>query len=56
MAWHYKQYEREQTPKQRDEYAVAEFNAKVQRLGLWSDKNPLPPWEFRHPQSHGLAD
>jgi endonuclease YncB( thermonuclease family) len=48
MAWHYKQYEREQTRKQREEYAVAEFNAKVQRLGLWSDKNPSPPWEFRH--------
>jgi endonuclease YncB( thermonuclease family) len=49
MAWHYKKYEREQSPRQREEYAAAEFNAKVRRVGLWSEKNPVPPWEFRHP-------
>jgi endonuclease YncB( thermonuclease family) len=50
MAWHFKRYARRQQPKQRDEYAVAEFDAKVRRQGLWLDKNPVPPWEFRHPR------
>jgi endonuclease YncB( thermonuclease family) len=54
MAWHYKQYQREQTPKQREDYAVAEFNAQTQRIGLWSGKNPVPPWEFRHPERRGI--
>jgi endonuclease YncB( thermonuclease family) len=47
MAWHYKQYASEQSPKDREDYEVAEFNAKIRRLGLWADKNPVPPWEWR---------
>jgi len=47
LAWHYKQYEREQRPKDRTAYAQAEVNARKNRLGLWRDSNPLPPWEFR---------
>lgn|GEM_PF-5205863 len=26
---------------------IAEFNAKASPAGLWTDKNPQPPWEFR---------
>lgn len=47
MAWHYKQYAREQSPQDREDYEIAEFNAKMRRLGLWADKNPVPPWEWR---------
>ena len=47
MAWWYRQYVREQSPKDREDYEIAEFNAKSHRLGLWSDKNPEPPWEWR---------
>lgn len=47
MAWHYKQYANEQSPKDREDYEIAEFNAKMRRLGLWSDTNPVPPWEWR---------
>lgn len=47
MAWHYKQYAREQTLRDREDYEVAEFNAKIRRFGLWADKNPEPPWEWR---------
>ncbi len=47
MAWWYKQYAKEQLPKDREDYEVAEFNAKAQRLGLWSDMNPMPPWLWR---------
>lgn len=50
MAWWYRQYAKEQPPKDREDYEVAEFNAKARRLGLWADKNPVPPWDWRHPQ------
>jgi endonuclease YncB( thermonuclease family) len=48
LAWHYKQYEGEQIPKDRATYAQAELSARKKRLGLWRDLNPIPPWEFRH--------
>lgn len=47
MAWHYKQYANEQSPEDRDVYAQAESKARAQSLGLWKDKSPTPPWEFR---------
>lgn len=47
MAWWYRKYAMEQTPKDRGEYEIAELNAKTNRVALWSDKNPQPPWEFR---------
>lgn len=28
-------------------YAEAEKHAREKKLGLWKDKNPEPPWEFR---------
>ena len=27
----------------------AEQEAKAKKVGLWQDKNPMPPWEFRYP-------
>lgn len=47
MAWWYRDYAREQSPKDREDYEVAEFQAKSQRHGLWADKNPVPPWDWR---------
>ena len=47
MAWWYRKYAMEQTPRDRKAYEVAEFDAKTRRVALWSDKNPTPPWEFR---------
>lgn len=47
MAWWYRHYAKEQSSQDREDYEVAEFNAKVRRLGLWSDTNPVPPWEWR---------
>jgi endonuclease YncB( thermonuclease family) len=47
MAWHHSQQdEPEQAQRSREDYVVAEFNAKIRRFGLWSDKNPLPPREY----------
>lgn len=47
LAWHYKQYEREQSPADRQSYAAAEAEARAAKLGLWRDAEPTPPWEFR---------
>ena len=47
LAWHYKQYEREQEVEDRALYAQGEYLAQKDRLGLWKDKNPIPPWDFR---------
>jgi endonuclease YncB( thermonuclease family) len=51
MAWWYRKYAKEQSPDDRATYEQAEFWAKARRLGLWADKNPTPPWEWRHPRS-----
>jgi len=42
MAWVYLQYS-----KGLDQYKALEDAARQQRLGLWADANPIPPWEFR---------
>jgi endonuclease YncB( thermonuclease family) len=47
MAWHYKFYEDEQTPEDRDAYAKAEAEARAARRGLWQDPNPIEPYQFR---------
>ena len=47
MAWHYKDYQSEQTPEDRKQYARAENDARAARRGLWRDANPTEPSEFR---------
>jgi endonuclease YncB( thermonuclease family) len=47
LAWHYKKYEQEQSPSDRQLYAEAEVKAKSARLGLWSDAPPIAPWDWR---------
>lgn len=48
MAWHYKQYAREQSKKDQRDYAEAEVEAREARRGLWVDASPIAPWDFRH--------
>ena len=50
MAWHYKHYESEQPKEDRETYAQAEIAARTNAIGLWKDKQPIPPWEFRRQQ------
>lgn len=50
MAWHYKQYEREQPAEDRTKYAQAEEQARAAKRGLWVDPDPTPPWDWRHQQ------
>jgi endonuclease YncB( thermonuclease family) len=47
LAWHYKQYQREQSPQDRLTYAQAEERAREARTGLWQDIAPQPPWDNR---------
>ena len=47
MAWHYKEYQHEQTTQDRLVYRDEEESAKARRVGLWKDAKPVPPWEWR---------
>lgn len=47
LAWFYRQYEVELSPDDRQSYDRAESEAKDYKKGLWSDRNPVSPWEFR---------
>jgi endonuclease YncB( thermonuclease family) len=48
MAWHYKQYQRDQSQEDRTSYDLAEKKAREAKLGLWSDDAPVEPSKFRH--------
>jgi len=52
MAWHYKQYQREQSPDERVSYSDAEEQARAGRRGLWVDVEPTPPWDWRKQQKN----
>lgn len=41
LAWHYIHFDKS------PEYAGAEKKARAGRLGLWSDRSAVPPWDFR---------
>jgi endonuclease YncB( thermonuclease family) len=41
LAWHYKQYSKDA------KMSAAEIEARDAKKGLWSDPNPIPPWEYR---------
>jgi endonuclease YncB( thermonuclease family) len=41
MAWHYEKYDHNKRLRE------AEQSARAARMGLWSDGNAEPPWEWR---------
>lgn len=41
LAWHYKDYS------DNESLALMQQEAKAQRIGLWQDKNPVAPWNWR---------
>jgi micrococcal nuclease len=41
MAWVYRKYTED------PELIEIETNAKAKQIGLWGEKNPVPPWDFR---------
>ncbi len=47
-AWHYVQYARKgQDSVAFNQYTEAQQAAKEQRLGLWQEADPTPPWDWR---------
>src|SRR5690606_6577808 len=47
LAWHFARYDRDLSPELRLRDAGAAAIARRERLGLWRDDAPEPPWEFR---------
>ncbi len=47
LAWWFRKYANEQSPEDRCAYEFSEHEAKAKRVGLWSDPEPVPPWEWR---------
>ena len=47
MAWHFVQYEIEQSKTDRELYREAEAKAREVNLGLWVEKQAVSPWIFR---------
>ena len=45
-AWHYKQYQSDQSALDRVLYSRAEESAASRKDGLWHGE-PMPPWDFR---------
>ncbi|MBP7309862.1 MAG: thermonuclease family protein [Candidatus Cloacimonetes bacterium] len=45
MAWHYKHYNQDKT------LSNLETMARNKRVGLWADRQPVPPWIFRRYKS-----
>ena len=41
MAWHYNFFSKDAT------IAAAQTKAKAAKIGIWSQPNPVPPWDFR---------
>lgn len=48
--WHYTAYAKEQSAADQQAYAAAQQQAKKSRKGLWRDKQPTAPWDFRRQQ------
>jgi endonuclease YncB( thermonuclease family) len=51
LAWVYREYLDELSPADRKLFLQAEQAARERRLGLWRDRHPTPPWEWRHQHS-----
>lgn len=47
-AWFYRAYQCEISGFDRDLFNKSEFIAKADRVGLWAETNPTPPWVYRN--------
>jgi endonuclease YncB( thermonuclease family) len=51
FAWHFKKYNDEKR------FAELELQARQAKRGLWSEANPLPPWDYRAlPKTPGASN
>ncbi len=49
LAWHYKKYNSD------EDLANLEIEARKSKKGIWSDNNPMPPWEYRRLHRQGIS-
>lgn len=54
MAWWYRDYAREQSPADQLTYSRAENSARAARRGLWTEKEPVAPWDWRRSARQGI--
>ncbi len=47
LAWWYRKYAEEQSREDRRLYEEAEGEARARRVGLWGDRAPVAPWDWR---------
>lgn len=47
LAWWYRKYANEQSPEDLPKYEQAELGAQSRHQGLWGDKAPIAPWDWR---------
>jgi endonuclease YncB( thermonuclease family) len=47
MSWFYKKYQNELVLDDRLAYLHAQETAETRKIGLWIDKQPIAPWDFR---------
>lgn len=55
LAWHYKDYQSEQTRTDQAQYAAAEAVARADGKGLWGAPRATPPWEWRQSPSSSIT-
>ena len=44
LAWHFKKYSNDAS------YADLESRARENKIGLWAEDDPIPPWNWRKPK------
>ena len=49
-AWWYKEFARDQTAIEQSLYQATEQKARKERVGIWAEDEPVPPWEWRKQQ------
>ena len=54
MAWHYTEYEKEQSKTDRDLYREGELKARETKVGLWHQADAVKPSVFRSSQTINL--
>jgi endonuclease YncB( thermonuclease family) len=47
LSWFYKKYQNELLLDDRLAYLHAQESAEAKKIGLWVDKEPIAPWDFR---------
>lgn len=47
MAWWFRRYASDQPVEERHQYEFEEGEARARKIGLWQDKEPVAPWEWR---------